>query len=228
MLDWLPQNVSSFGTEIDWLIHVLYYLTATVFGLVASCLVYFLVRYRNRPGHRATFVDGHTRLELAWTTLTFLALLVITALSQPIWATIRQRTEPKPSALTARVLAKQFNWTMVYPGPDGRFDTTDDVREENLLVAPVDKDVFITVLSQDVIHSFFVPQFRLKQDAVPGREIPIWFRATQTGSFEIGCAELCGFGHSTMRGWVRVLSTEAYAQWHREHWPTTPVTMDGR
>ena len=227
MLDWLPENVSSFGTDIDWLMRVLYYVTATVFVLVTTCLVIFLVRYRNRPGHHATFVDGHARLELVWTTLTFLTLVIITALSQPIWATIRQRTEPKPAALTARVLAKQFNWIMVYPGPDGRFDTADDVREENELVAPVNQDVHITVLSEDVIHSFFVPQFRLKQDAVPGREIPVWFRATRTGSFEIGCAELCGFGHSTMRGLVRVLSADDYAAWHREHWPETSAT-EGR
>lgn len=224
MLNWLPENVSSFGTEIDWLMRVVYDVTATVFVLVTTCLVYLLVRYRSRPGHFATYVEGHAKLELVWTTLTFLTLAIIAALSQPIWANIRQRTEPKPPVLMARVLAKQFNWTMVYPGPDGRFDTEDDVREENELVAPVDQDVHITVLSEDVIHSFFVPQFRLKQDAVPGREIPVWFRATKTGSFEIGCAELCGFGHSTMRGWVRVLSTKAYADWHRERWPELPAT----
>ncbi len=97
--------------------------------------------------------------------------------------------------------------------------TDDDLELENELYVPVDTDIWVTLSAEDVIHSFFVPQFRLKQDSVPGRDIPAWFRVTKPGTYEIACAELCGFGHGTMRGWVHVLSHEAYAAWAQENWP---------
>ena len=88
---------------------------------------------------------------------------------------------------------------------------------DNDLHVPVNKTIRIALKSRDVIHSFFVPNFRLKQDAVPGHEIPVWFKATKAGKYEVPCAELCGFGHSGMRGWLYVDTPEAYESWAKEH-----------
>jgi cytochrome c oxidase subunit 2 len=119
-----------------------------------------------------------------------------------------------------QITAKQFNWEILYPGPDGKFDTDDDKMMENDLHVPVNEVVRVRLTSKDVIHSFFVPQFRLKQDAVPGRVIEIWFQATQPGVYELPCAELCGFGHSGMLGHVTVQSAEEYQSWIKEQWPS--------
>jgi len=118
------------------------------------------------------------------------------------------------------VTAKQFNWEIVYPGPDGKFDTADDLQVDNELHVPVNRAVHVFLASKDVIHSFFLPQLRLKQDAVPGRVIQAWFQATKTGRYEIPCAELCGFGHSGMLGHLTVYSPEEYGKWVKEKWPS--------
>jgi len=109
----------------------------------------------------------------------------------------------------------------LYPGPDGQFNTEDDLQLENDLHIPVGKVVRVILKSKDVIHSFFLPHLRLKQDCVPGREIVAWFEATKPGRYEIPCAELCGFGHSGMKGFLTVHSAEDYEAWVQEHWPST-------
>jgi cytochrome c oxidase subunit 2 len=108
---------------------------------------------------------------------------------------------------------------MLYPGPDGKFGTQDDLELENMLHVPVDKVVRVILTSKDVIHSFFVPVLRLKQDTLPGRKIDAWFEATKPGTYEIPCAELCGFGHSGMLGYLIVHTNEDYEAWVQENWP---------
>jgi cytochrome c oxidase subunit 2 len=117
-----------------------------------------------------------------------------------------------------RVTGKQFNWDVTYPGSDGAFDTADDLTLENELHVPVGTVVHVVLESKDVIHSFFVPVFRLKQDVLPGRSITAWFEATETGEYEIGCAELCGYGHYKMRAVLTVHSAVDYASWIQEQW----------
>lgn len=129
--------------------------------------------------------------------------------------------EAPPSDIQVIVTGKQFNWDFTYPGPDGKFGTEDDLTIENELHVPVNKPVRLVIKSADVIHSFFVPTLRLKQDAVPGREIPAWFEATATGEYEIACAELCGYGHYTMRGFLFIHTADDYAQWLAERWPAS-------
>jgi cytochrome c oxidase subunit 2 len=124
---------------------------------------------------------------------------------------------PPPSDFVLQVTAKQFNWQVTYPGPDGKFGTADDKTLLDEMHVPVNKVVHVHLRSQDVIHSFFVPQFRMKQDAVPGREIVQWFEVTKTGKYELPCAELCGFGHSGMRGWIYVHTPDEYAKWAAEN-----------
>jgi cytochrome c oxidase subunit 2 len=212
---WLPENVSTFGAEIDWLFHVIYAITAITGLLVFVALIAFLVMYRDRPGRRARYTHGNTTLEIVWTVVPALILVVLTFLSVPAWSKIKM-SQP-PTDVVIEVIAKQFNWQVFYPGPDGKFGTEDDKKFLDEMHVPVNKPIRVILKSQDVIHSFFVPSFRIKQDAVPGREIAAWFDATKPGKYEWPCAELCGFGHSGMKGWVYVHTAEDYAKWAAEN-----------
>jgi cytochrome c oxidase subunit 2 len=109
--------------------------------------------------------------------------------------------------------AQQFEWTVTYRGPDGQLGTADDFTLRNQLHIPVNQPVVMRMTAEDVIHSFFVPAFRLKQDAVPGMTINVWFQATETGEYELACAELCGLGHYRMRAMVTVHSVDDYQRW---------------
>jgi cytochrome c oxidase subunit 2 len=208
MLDWwLPENVSTYGRDIDWLFHLIYAITGLTLVLVSVTLVAFLIMYRDRPGRRARYTHGNSTLEIVWTVVPALILVVLTFLSAPAWSKIKM-TQP-PSDLVIEVTAKQFNWQVKYPNSDKVF--LDEMH------VPVNKVVHVALKSQDVIHSFYVPQFRMKQDAVPGRNIVTWFEATKPGKYELPCAELCGFGHSGMKGWIYVHTPEEYQKWAAEN-----------
>lgn len=207
MSRWLPPNVSTYGGEIDRLFYIIYYLTGITFLLVAGAMIAFLIIYRDRgDGRRAIYSHGNNTLELIWTIIPSVIFLLLGLASAKSWAHIK--INPPEPDMTVRLEAKQFNWTFTYTGPDGKFDTADDYNFENHLYVPIGKKVRVMLTAKDVIHSFYVPQFRLKQDAVPGREIPTWFEATAAGSYELPCAELCGYGHTTMIGWVRVFPAD--------------------
>jgi cytochrome c oxidase subunit II len=214
MLRWLPVDVSTFGREIDSLFYVIYYITGATFILVTFLMILFLVIYRQKEGRRATYSHGNTTLEIIWTIIPAAILVVLSFMSVSTWAKVK-RFAPD-SDFELQVTAKQFNWEVVYPGPDGKFGTQDDVLFDNDLHVPVNKVVRVHLLSKDVIHSFFLPNLRLKQDAVPGRNILVWFEATKPGKYELPCAELCGFGHSGMKGWLYVHTPEEYAKWAQE------------
>jgi cytochrome c oxidase subunit II len=217
MLDWwLPENVSTYGRDIDWLFHLIYWITGITAILVFVTLVAFLVLYKDRPGRRARYTHGNTTLEIVWTVVPSLILVILTFLSAPAWSKIKM-SAPPPSDFVLQVTAKQFNWQITYPGADGKFGTADDKTFLDEMHVPANKVVHVLLRSEDVIHSFFVPQFRMKQDAVPGREIVQWFEATKPGKYELPCAELCGFGHSGMKGWVYVHGAEDYNKWAAEN-----------
>jgi len=216
MLQWLPENVSTFGGEIDALFYLIYYITAAAFILVTVLMLLFLVLYRQREGRRATYTHGNVALEIVWTVVPAIILVVLSFMSVSAWGRIKGQAPP--SDLRLQVAAKQFNWEVVYPGPDGRFGTADDLQIDNDIHVPVNQVVHVILKSKDVIHSFFLPNLRLKQDAVPGREILVWFEATKPGKYELPCAELCGFGHSGMRGWLYVHTPEEYQKWVQERW----------
>jgi cytochrome c oxidase subunit 2 len=208
MLDWwLPENVSTYGRDIDWLFHLIYAITGVTLVLVSVTLVAFLIMYRDRPGRRARYTHGNSTLEIVWTVVPALILVILTFLSVPAWSKIKM-SQP-PSDLVIDVTAKQFNWQVKYPNSDKVF--LDEMH------VPVNKVVHVALKSQDVIHSFYVPQFRMKQDAVPGRNIITWFEATKPGKYELPCAELCGFGHSGMKGWIYVHTPEEYQKWAAEN-----------
>jgi cytochrome c oxidase subunit 2 len=141
-------------------------------------------------------------------------------MSVSTWARVKRHAPDSDFEL--QVTAKQFNWEVVYPGTDGKFGTDDDIKFDNDLHVPVNKVVRIHLQSNDVIHSFFLPNLRLKQDAVPGRNILVWFEATKPGKYELPCAELCGFGHSGMKGWLFVHTPEEYTKWAGENLAAKP------
>jgi cytochrome c oxidase subunit 2 len=212
---WLPENVSTYGRDIDWLFYLIYGITGITFILVTVTLIAFLVMYRDRPGRRARYTHGSTPLEIAWTVVPALILVVLTFLSVPAWSKIKMQMPA--SDLVIQVTGKQFNFEIAYPGPDGKFGTADDKMFLDEMHVPINKPVRINLRGRDVIHSFFVPQFRFKQDAVPGREVAQWFEVTKPGKYEAPCAELCGFGHSGMKAWVYAHTPEEYAKWAAEN-----------
>lgn len=221
-LRWFPENISTYGGEIDAVFALIYYLTLAWFFLLMGAFVLFLVLYRRRDGRRASYVQGERLREAAWVLVPLLVVLVldvwIDLRGGPVWAKVK--TQIPPTDLTIQVTAKQFNWEVLYPGPDGKFGTEDDRQFDNELHVPVGKPVRLVLKSKDVIHSLFSPNLRLKQDMVPGRTIPAWFEATKPGKYELPCAELCGFGHSGMKAWLYVHPPEEYTKWVKEQWPS--------
>lgn len=216
MLQWLPEDVSTYGHEIDSLFYLVYYITGVAFILVTVLLVLFVVMYRERnDGRRATYSHGNTTLEIIWTVIPAAIFIALSFMSVNTWAKIK-RQAPE-SDFEIAVAAKQFNWEVSYAGADGKLGTEDDVKFDNDIHVPVNKTVRVQLSSRDVIHSFFLPNLRVKQDAVPGRTILVWFEAVKPGKYELPCAELCGFGHSGMKGWLYVQTPEEYAQWAAEN-----------
>lgn len=213
-LSWmLPPGSSTFSRDIDWLYYLILAITGAAFVIVEATLIVFLFRYRGRPGRRGSYTHGGKRPEIIWTGVTAAVVVLIGLLSAPAWARIKDPDSIPAGAMPIVITAKQFEWHVTYPGPDGRLETGDDFRLRNQLHVPVDSPVVATLESEDVIHSFFVPAWRVKQDAVPGMHIRVWFQPTETGSFELGCAELCGFGHYRMRATVTVHAKDDYARW---------------
>jgi cytochrome c oxidase subunit 2 len=215
MLRLLPEQASTFAADVDRVFYVIYYITFFIFLLVTFLLVFFAIKYRAKPGQRAIYSHGNNVLELVWTAVPSAVFIILFLISASTWANIKI-FKPKGD-VEVRLIARQFSWEFQHPGPDGKFDSDDDVHVDSELHVPVNKIVTVHLHGTDVIHSFFVPVLRLKQDVVPGREIITWFQATKTGRFEIPCAELCGPGHSGMKGWLNVLSEDDYHTWAVEN-----------
>lgn len=213
-LSWLlSPGSSTFAPDIDRLYNLILIVTGIAFVLVEAALLYFVFKYRARPGRKALYTHGGTTPEYIWTGVTAVVVVIIGLLSAPTWARIKGRHAAPPGSMPIGILAKQFEWHITYPGPDGQLGTPDDFKVLKQLHVPVDVPVAATLESEDVIHSFFVPPWRIKQDAVPGMKIPVWFQATRVGNFELGCAELCGLGHYRMRASVTVHTKEDFARW---------------
>lgn len=228
MFDWFPRNISTFGGDIDSVFWLIFYIVGAGFILGEAVIIYFAIRYRRKEGQRAAYITGEKMSELAWVLVPAAMVLVldfgIDFAGGEAWSKVKGDTPA--SDIYVIVTGKQFNWVFTYPGPDGTFGTADDLTLENELHVPVKKVVDLTLNSEDVLHSFFVPVMRLKQDCIPGRKIPAWFEATETGEFEIGCAELCGYGHYTMRAFLHVHSDADYAKWIQERWPPSAPAAD--
>ncbi|MES3629878.1 MAG: cytochrome c oxidase subunit II [Longimonas sp.] len=201
---WLPEAASTVAAEIDGLFYFVYWASAIIFVGVVAAMVYFAYKYRRRdPNDRPELVEESRLLEISWIVIpTILVLLVFTWGFQ---AYITLGTAP-PNAYEIQGEAYSYGWSFVYPNGA---ETTDELN------VPADRPVKINLSSRegDVIHSFFVPQFRVKQDVLPNRYSAVWFEANQTGTFELFCTEYCGTGHSAMIGDVNVMPQDEFDEW---------------
>jgi cytochrome c oxidase subunit II len=213
MLDALPQAISSYAPGIDSLLHYIYFLTGIFFVGLEIYLVYLIFRYRQRDGVKAQYEPGskaQIQWILAFTVIVMILDFTIDVKGGKVWDTVK---EDMPACdLTVKVVAKQFDWTFLYPGKDGTFGP-DSISSYRELHVPVGKKVHVILTSKDVIHDFFLPEVRLKQDVMPGREIDQWFDTNQTGTFHIVCDELCGFGHTRMTGVLQVDDEKTFEDW---------------
>jgi cytochrome c oxidase subunit 2 len=218
---WLPNTagqphraVSAFGREIDSLFLIILVITGIVFIGTQVVLVWAMYRFvddrdaQGRPVRKADYFHGSQRLEVIWTIIPAAILVFIALYQMGTWAEIKFRTAAPKVRPLAEITARQFQWVMRYPGPDGRLNTRDDLVVVDDLHFVKNKTTLIHLKSSDVLHSFFLPQLRIKQDAVPGLMIPVWFDADEAGQYELVCAELCGWGHYKMRGQVMVHETD--------------------
>jgi cytochrome c oxidase subunit 2 len=220
---WLPP-LKSDRIAIDHALAITLVVTGLVFIVTNLMLAWFGFAYQDGPGAKAAYWHDSPRLEMTWTLVTagILAIFLFNALS--LWAKV---TAPPPAdAVLIEVTGQQFAWNVRYPGKDGVLGKTDHLQASqdnpiglvkddpaakddllllNQMYLPKDRPVRVQVRSMDVIHSFFLPNFRVKQDAMPGMTIDIWFTPTEVGDFEIACAEHCGLGHYRMRGAVHVV-----------------------
>ena len=211
---WLPPQASTFAPQIDGMFTAILIITGIAFVIVEVGLVWFSLKYRARPGRKAHFTHGNTTVEYVWTAVPAVVVVALALTSNKYWKEIKGRNSVPADAIAIKVHAKQFEWLFTYPGPDGQLGTDDDITEvRNKLHVPVGRAVVLEEESEDVIHSVFVPVFRLKQDAVPGMKIRAWFIATVPGVYDMGCAELCGMGHYKMRAKVTVQSQAEYDDW---------------
>ena len=239
---WLPRNVSHFGHEIDFMIYVILWITGITGVLVFSTMIYFIVKYRHRAGVGAIHSHGNNTLEVVWTTIPVFIFLALAIYGNEMWARMRME-KPPADALQVAVVGEQFGWNVRYPGPDGKLakmdahkigkdnpfgvdpndpDGKDDFTTYNDLVFPVNHPVQLHLGSKDVIHAFYVPEFRLYQDMVPGRVYDfVWLKADATGSFQLACNQLCGQGHYKMFGKLAVVPEAEYVAWAKSKAPAT-------
>jgi cytochrome c oxidase subunit 2 len=215
MISWYVTQASSYATEVDSLILQIALIVGAFFLAAEFVLFWLIVKFRARPGVKARYITGEKKTEAKWVSYPHYLVLVfdiiIVAAALRVWFDVK--IDLPPAEERVRIIAQQWAWTFVHAGPDGVLDTSDDIRTVNVLNLQVNRLYHFELHSKDTLHSFSVPAFRLKQDAVPGRAIVGWFRPTVTGEFDVQCAELCGIGHGLMPARVRIRSAAAQAAW---------------
>ena len=246
---WLPVDISTNGAAIDRLIYIVHILMAVLFIGWFAFLVIALFKFRARPGHKASYKLNHFKTPTyAEVGVALVEVLFLVGFSFPIVHQVKNVFPNPKQAMQVRIVAEQFAWNIHYPGPDGIFGKTDihlinptnpvgldpedpagkdDIVAINQLHIPVNKPVIARLSSKDVIHSFFLPVMRVKQDVIPGQSIPVWFEAKKTGNFEIACAQLCGLGHYRMRGFFTVETEEQFNTWLNSMKPAPPAPPTG-
>jgi cytochrome c oxidase subunit 2 len=233
---WFPPPISEHGHIYDAQFMRTLVVVGIIFILAQFALGYAIVKFRN-DGGRAKYSHGNNKLEAVWTGAAAILFLGLVVMGARIWAAVHFE-EAGPNAVQIEVMAKQFAWNFRYPGPDGKFGHTDlklindasgnpfgldekdpagkdDVVSASLKV-PAGKQINLIMHARDVIHNFFVPELRLKQDIVPGMEIPLHFTADVIGTYEVPCSELCGLGHFQMRTTMQVMPEAEFEQWKQQ------------
>jgi cytochrome c oxidase subunit II len=203
-IDWFPVNAANSTKEIDTLWDVLLIVSVPVFVLVMTVAIYSVIRFRARPGDTGDGapIHGNTRLEVIWVLVPF---IIVSTLAVYAWIVLDDVEAKKPNELQVKVIGQQFAWHFQYPQYGNK--TSDK------LFLPKDRPVKFDINTKDVLHSFWVPSFRLKQDAVPGLTTHIRLTPSRLGRYDVVCAELCGLGHSTMRQFTYVVEPNAFNAW---------------
>jgi cytochrome c oxidase subunit II len=230
---WFPAPITAFGYQIDAQFHRTLIITGIVFVLAQLGLAWVVFRFRDR-GQRVNFFEGNTAMEVLWTLATVVLFVGLGLYGEHAWAEAHFQGAA-PGALQVEVTGQQFAWWFRYAGPDGKWGLTKpelisastgnpvglDPKDPNtkddavspVMYVPAGHEVELLIRTQDVTHSFYVRELRLKQDAVPGMVIHMHFDATVPGQYEIACAELCGLGHYRMRSFLNVVSQEEFDKW---------------
>jgi cytochrome c oxidase subunit 2 len=221
MIERLIPAASSYATDVDAVFTLIFMLVGFWFVLTEGIFVWLIVRFRKRDGVPAEYITGELKTEKRWISIPHLLVLVcdifIIVGAVRVWYLVKQ--ELPAAQQTVRVVAQQWAWSFDHPGPDGSLGTPDDIRMVDELHVEANKLYHFQLTSRDVLHSFSVPAFRLKQDAIPGRVITGWFEATRTGTFDVQCAEICGIGHALMPARIVVETPEQHAAWVAAHAP---------
>ena len=231
----LPVQASTHAGEIDQMISLVHWLMLVLFVGWGIFFVYALFRFRRGANPRASYDGAKGKIskgiEVA---IVVIEMVLLAFYAIPAWARRVSEFPPESQATVVRVVAEQFAWNVHYPGPDGKFGRTDvnlvtadnplgldrsdpaakdDITTINQLNLPIDRPVLVHLSSKDVIHSFGLYEMRVKQDAIPGMSIPVWFIPNRAGEYEITCSQLCGLGHFRMRGFVTIQSAADYEKW---------------
>jgi len=227
MAGFFPDIASSYASDIDGLILLVGVIVGFWFFLTELILFVFIIKYRESKSPKSSYVTGkeaHLTRWINWPHVLILVcdvVLIVGAIR--VWVMVKQ-TLPE-EAQEVRVTAQQWGWTFQYPGEDGELDTPDDITTIDELYLQVDQEYIYNLESKDVLHSFSVPAFRLKQDAIPGRRIKGWFTPILEGNFDIQCAEICGLGHGMMAASLTVHNAEDHAAWLASHRTQTAALL---
>jgi cytochrome c oxidase subunit II len=212
-----PPEASSSAQQVDWLYFGLTAMLIFFTALVFLPIIFFAIRYRRGSNaDRSNPLEGSNLLEAGWTIFPLLVGLGFFSWGAILYYQIER---PPSDALQVQVVAKQWMWKLQHA--EGK-------KEINELHVPLDRDVSLTMTSQDVIHSFFVPAFRVKQDVVPGRYTTEWFHPTRLGEYHLFCAEYCGTNHSRMIGRIVVMEPAEYQQWLASGESGESIALEGR
>jgi cytochrome c oxidase subunit II len=218
---YLP-SASSFASDIDGIITLVAVLVGFWGVLAEVVLIGLIIAYRRKDGRAAEYIGGDQKHQKAWVAYPHYLVLVCDILiifaAVRVWYNVEQKLPPADQ--TVRVIAQQWAWTFVHPGADNRLDTPDDITMTDELHVRVNTLYHYKLEATDVLHSFSVPVFRLKHDAIPGRVITGWFEPTKTGVHDIQCTEMCGIGHALMPARIVIESAAEHAAWIAKHTTT--------
>jgi cytochrome c oxidase subunit 2 len=208
-------EASTYAADIDGMVTLIAVLVG-FWGLLCEMIfIGLIIAFREKPGQKAEYITGEEKHQKAWVAYPHYLVLVcdiaIIVGAVRVWYNVKQ---DMPAAdQTVRVIAQQWAWTFQHPGPDGKLDTADDITTADELHLKLNSVYHYKLVARDVMHSFSIPVFRLKQDAIPGRVITGWFEPTRTGTYDIQCAEMCGVGHGLMPARVVIESTAEHEAW---------------